>query len=941
MSSTNSNLIRSLMRRSSIGSFWVVLCLLLWSYAYWFDFQLITWELKQQFEIAQQTRDALLSTLMAEEEGLGEYPRKQLIVEEVLFNHSQELFTKISKLKKLPKKSLEREILNDTKVPFPKDLHLSIGRDGRNRVEFGQNIDQFLFKSWQSQYFRPLHKLNQGTITDNDMKRLMSVTQRVYGIPLNAQRIKERANSVQLIYHFETDQQFYAYFTRKEFKIGDKKTSYQFFYFIPAQSIDKTKLSRELVQARLSTWKPAGMKIGEDDRIQIGDKLIVAEKVNSTEPGLQLKFPKISLLQYIEASPKSFLLTLIPSLFYLLPYLGRLLSQSISGPILLCYSFYLFFLLITVQRVLPLLLQQHKQTLQQDFKTHSRELVRSLEDGFLKQREELSKRRIRDWKDREGQLNGELYRSGFNAISVSPKEKGHQIEISPGVHHIGRNILVVSMSALLATHEDYNGIEPLKEPVWKASPETIKQRIKAIQYRHRMRESQYSIYEKNPESFVRFTLQNPGIYSSAFRGKFSFLQLFEDGYYFVWDSIEEEDQVKFLLISIGGEAIYNNLLKDLDLTALNLESRKELQLELDVFKPSQDKFFTQGSDARYDLFRKYGKKQNQVHLVQIEDKAYWISWVPSRQFQDLLFLFKTPVTPILRSMLEINERFFQFLPWILGLAVLAFFALLWKLVRPLIKIRKGFENIARDNLDFSIKEASKDEIAQLVGDFNSMVQQLRDKKAMMPFVSEATQHLFDHFDEGQTKIEGNGAVVFCDIRSFTTISENHTAEEIVDMLNEYFSMWQPVVERYGGIIDRFIGDAISVVFLETLHTDYLQRAVTVSSEVMRKLPEFNARRAKEGKFTIKNGIGIASSHVTFAIIGTQEKQEFFIHGKAPEVAETLEAESKLGVHSKIIVDNEVYLSTRSSFEYDMFDSPSYPEDQFYELIFSESYQELS
>jgi len=190
-------------------------------------------------------------------------------------------------------------------------------------------------------------------------------------------------------------------------------------------------------------------------------------------------------------------------------------------------------------------------------------------------------------------------------------------------------------------------------------------------------------------------------------------------------------------------------------------------------------------------------------------------------------------------------------------------------------------------------------------------------------------------------LQSSAAVLFCDIRSFTTISETYEVWEIVEMLNDYFSVWQPIVEKYGGIIDRFNGDAISVVFLEEMHPDYISRAVSVANEVMRQLPEFNARREKEGKFTVQNGIGIASSHVTFAIIGTQEKQEFFIHGKAPEVAETLEAESKLGVHSKIIVDNEVYLATRSSFEYDMFDSLFYPEEQFYELMFLDSYQELS
>ena len=92
------------------------------------------------------------------------------------------------------------------------------------------------------------------------------------------------------------------------------------------------------------------------------------------------------------------------------------------------------------------------------------------------------------------------------------------------------------------------------------------------------------------------------------------------------------------------------------------------------------------------------------------------------------------------------------------------------------------------------------------------------------------------------------------------------------MLNEYFTLWQDIVHRHGGIIDRFEGDAISVVFLEEVHQDYMHRAVKTAQEFKARLPNFNLERNKQNKFSVENGIGIAESMVSFAVVGTEENR---------------------------------------------------------------------
>ena len=151
------------------------------------------------------------------------------------------------------------------------------------------------------------------------------------------------------------------------------------------------------------------------------------------------------------------------------------------------------------------------------------------------------------------------------------------------------------------------------------------------------------------------------------------------------------------------------------------------------------------------------------------------------------------------------------------------------------------------------------------------------------------------------------------------------------MLNAYFTLWQDVVYKHGGIIDRFEGDAISVVFLEEVHDDYIHRAIRTAAEFRAKLPDFNMSRKEQNKFSIENGIGIAQSIVSFAVVGTEEKQEFFIYGDAPESAENLEAISKVGIYTNVMVDKSVYDATHELFEFEILQLTEVQAKPIYEL----------
>ena len=145
---------------------------------------------------------------------------------------------------------------------------------------------------------------------------------------------------------------------------------------------------------------------------------------------------------------------------------------------------------------------------------------------------------------------------------------------------------------------------------------------------------------------------------------------------------------------------------------------------------------------------------------------------------------------------------------------------------------------------------------------------------------------------------GVGTVLFSDIRSFTTITEELGAQGTVKLLNEYFEIMIDVITGEGGMLDKFIGDAIMAIFGTPIpHEDDPDRGVRAAIGMMTGIHEYNARRASEGKPPIDHGMGVNTDAIVSGNIGSSKRMDYTVIGDGVNLAARLESACKqYGAH---------------------------------------------
>ncbi|MEI8154113.1 MAG: adenylate/guanylate cyclase domain-containing protein, partial [Hyphomicrobiales bacterium] len=136
-------------------------------------------------------------------------------------------------------------------------------------------------------------------------------------------------------------------------------------------------------------------------------------------------------------------------------------------------------------------------------------------------------------------------------------------------------------------------------------------------------------------------------------------------------------------------------------------------------------------------------------------------------------------------------------------------------------------------------------------------------------------------------------VMFSDIRSFTTITEELGAHGTVSLLNEYFTIMVDCIQREGGMLDKFIGDAIMAVFgLPVGHDDDEDRAVRAAIGMITELRRWNGARLEEGKKPLDMGIGLHTDDIVSGNIGSPKRMDYTIIGDGVNLASRLESACK-------------------------------------------------
>ena len=146
------------------------------------------------------------------------------------------------------------------------------------------------------------------------------------------------------------------------------------------------------------------------------------------------------------------------------------------------------------------------------------------------------------------------------------------------------------------------------------------------------------------------------------------------------------------------------------------------------------------------------------------------------------------------------------------------------------------------------------------------------------------------------------SILFSDVRNFTGVSEALGARETVSLLNEYFGVMVEVVTRHGGILDKYIGDAIMALFgAPFAKPEDADHALAVGNGMLVTLRELNGRRSAQGKQPIDIGVGIATGEVVLGNIGSPSRMEYTVIGDKVNLASRLEGANKY-YHSKILLD---------------------------------------
>ena len=200
-----------------------------------------------------------------------------------------------------------------------------------------------------------------------------------------------------------------------------------------------------------------------------------------------------------------------------------------------------------------------------------------------------------------------------------------------------------------------------------------------------------------------------------------------------------------------------------------------------------------------------------------------------------------------------------------------------------------------------------------------MVEDISDEKRMKSTMSRyidpniADQLMSDGSDimGGQETI---ATVLFSDVRSFTTITEALGAQGTVALLNEYFDIMVEAINEQGGMVDKFIGDAIMAGFgIPFPHEDDEDRGVRAGINMIKRLWDWNKQREKDGKMAIDMGLGLNTDKLLSGNIGSSKRMDYTMIGDGVNLAARLESACK-SYAARILISDFTYQKLKGTYQ---------------------------
>jgi adenylate cyclase len=246
---------------------------------------------------------------------------------------------------------------------------------------------------------------------------------------------------------------------------------------------------------------------------------------------------------------------------------------------------------------------------------------------------------------------------------------------------------------------------------------------------------------------------------------------------------------------------------------------------------------------------------------------------------------------------------------LLGIAMA--FALGKRIYEPIDQLVDASRAIGNGEYKVRLKERRNDELGQLMNAFNDMAEGMLEKSQVMSALSRyvspgvAREILANLNDVELSGKRIDGSVIFADIVGFTEIAEQIRPEELVSMLNKYFSLITRACELNHGMVDKYLGDGVMLVFgAPQPDENHRFHAISCALLMQRLVEHENEQREKLGLFPVKFRTGINSGTMLAGNMGSRERMEYTVVGDTVNLASRLCSVSNSG---QIVISKDLYL----------------------------------
>jgi class 3 adenylate cyclase len=279
------------------------------------------------------------------------------------------------------------------------------------------------------------------------------------------------------------------------------------------------------------------------------------------------------------------------------------------------------------------------------------------------------------------------------------------------------------------------------------------------------------------------------------------------------------------------------------------------------------------------------------HFIQLEDYEV----IPLRVFlltpdalEPIYSLQKSVSSALIKIYDKLSYQLLLATLALLGIALIILGFLSKKITKPIIMLAKATEGVVQgnySNIDLpQVDPQEKDELSTLTLSFAKMIKGLQDKERIRGMLDKVVSKEIasEILKKGAVSLGGESKIVtilFADIRGFTSLTEYLDPQEVILLLNHYMTSMTNIIELEGGVIDKYVGDAIMALYGAPVEmVDGAMRAIKTAILMIQKLKAWNEERTVKGLPIIEIGIGIHTGKVVAGNMGADTRLNYTVLG---------------------------------------------------------------